>query len=1341
MAPGCIAEKGKHKSGACKTCNSGVCHDCCNCRQRTRGRPRKQQSANKTLCHSARTMSAGIVAESVVPCSICTVHPDAPAAADIHPTAFHPTAVHPTAVHPTAVHPTAVHPTAVHPTAVHPTAVHPTAVHPTAVHPTAVHPTAVHPTAVHPTAVHPTAVHPTAVHPTAVPSYHADYGCRDHIFQILSLLGTQANSDVNHLPSANDRKVARVKEDLTEDGFRRVKSVFWKGVKGWIKILLPSWNLPDDKVFKKLFCLPSGPFDDKDEADASDTEGIGIYDDHTLVTNNIIQAIKQEKSLHTLNARHLLAPLGTLSTLFWCKHLNLKETCVGELKFQANVDNDYHIRGLPLQQYPKSRRRIEDDVVKNLVDFIYSDDNVTRLAWVATKQAFRNDQRWSELEHVAAMKSLVLKRDLATMYHIYRETMQVQGDNQKIVGISLFRNIVQNITGGGKKQAARAGVDYIKINFHTDNFALLDMAIKALLPSTEASCALRDELHYQRNLVYDFLSYGYSQHVREGVKARYESSEAVAVEHFDCHLSLQEQEQFHLYNEIHSMTLSPDDFDITETQQAFVQCVKTQLDACTEILGRAGTGASLLHSPKYTLDLAEDHAPRVDPKRIGYLDCTACRGPYLFFDSLRRIAFARFENQEIDLTLLSDVLLTIHQCERRTFRYMAHVVQDVQQHYLMHLVRKSLGGDTMYVTFDFKQKFLSKGFREGGDAYYGKKGILWFGAAAYVKQQCSSGSGDSYIGNRNNWNTGNDCTNTDEHLADILETFEDGQDEDFSAELSEAEEIISEDTTDEEDATDEEELEEYEDDEEEDNQDAEGYASEEEIVSEIDEMNVVDNGSILHFVDSIVEGDEKADSSVTLSCLEASFHVLRQRFPYVRKVILQSDNAKTFGGNVTTQLLPIVARAAGLECIGYYHNEAAAGKDVCDTHFSHQQARVDAYIAEGSGGRKVSTAKQLAAALSYKLVKNTTVLLLKPDFMAPFQSSNLKTIPGIASFYATQYITTSTVVDGIEKHGTSANFFMNLGQCIPSKTVTLLPTIAPASVDLNPFHQAGANFTGVHICMNSDLDQDRAVLSKTQRRYKRKKSNRRSIAEERLKKSEEEAAVKLSEINAIYPQCSKCKYHFKSDFFLRKHICGGAFQPKDALNVAMRFADTILATRDFSVSGCVASMLTLFTSEGSPTYATFECNFKVGWAQTRKAMHPVFSSKVHNFIAHCWQEGIAGRAKVSADAVVVRLTDEYLAGNIRLAELPVVGQLRTSYQSIGQSKDEASKSQRKKRGCDEPQRKKQKTSHTTFDWSKPLLKWSKPQLQTYLAEHNLHTSGNKPELIERVQECMNTNSK
>ena len=46
-------------------------------------------------------------------------------------------------------------------------------------------------------------------------------------------------------------------------------------------------------------------------------------------------------------------------------------------------------------------------------------------------------------------------------------------------------------------------------------------------------------------------------------------------------------------------------------------------------------------------------------------------------------------------------------------------------------------------------------------------------------------------------------------------------------------------------------------------------------------------GKTPHFFDSIVLGDEKTDSSVDLTCLEASFHMLKQRFPHIKKVILQ----------------------------------------------------------------------------------------------------------------------------------------------------------------------------------------------------------------------------------------------------------------------------------------------------------------------------------------------------------------------------------------------------------------------------------------------------------------------
>ena len=338
---------------------------------------------------------------------------------------------------------------------------------------------------------------------------------------------------------------------------------------------------------------------------------------------------------------------------------------------------------------------------------------------------------------------------------------------------------------------------------------------------------------------------------------------------------------------------------------------------------------------------------------------------------------------------------------------------------------------------------------------------------------------------------------------------------------------------------------------------------------------------------------------------------------------------------------------------------------MCVTHFSHQQARVNAYISEGSGGRNVSTARQLVAALTAKLIKNATVLLLKPDFKAPFLTATLKTISGIAGFYASEYTTSTSVTSDIEQQVTTLNLFQNMGQYIPSKTVTL-PVIQPASMDVNPFQQAGINFTGVTVVMSSDLHSDMTALIKAQHRFTCQKRNKSRSEQKREKK--EEAALKLGEVKKIYPQCNTCKYHFKSEVFLNKHACCGTFQSKDALSVAMRYADTILATRDFTLSGCIANMSTLFSTQHTSLYTTFECNFQVGWAQVRKAMHPIFSSRVQQFIACSWQ-GIASHAKVSAEAVVVRLTDEQMAGRIRLAEVPVVGQVRTSYQAIGQSKD------------------------------------------------------------------------
>ena len=97
----------------------------------------------------------------------------------------------------------------------------------------------------------------------------------------------------------------------------------------------------------------------------------------------------------------------------------------------------------------------------------------------------------------------------------------------------------------------------------------------------------------------------------------------------------------------------------------------------------------------------------------------------------------------------------------------------------------------------------------------------------------------------------------------------------------------------------------------------------------------------------------------------------------------------------------------------------------------------------------------------------------------------------------------------------------------------------------------------------------------------------------------------LDETQAIFPQCAKCLYHFKSQQLLKKHMCTGTRESWGALSVAMRHADHLLARMDFSITGAIDQTASMFLDDGdTPPYATFEPNFFAGWTHTKKNMHP-----------------------------------------------------------------------------------------------------------------------------------------
>ena len=135
----------------------------------------------------------------------------------------------------------------------------------------------------------------------------------------------------------------------------------------------------------------------------------------------------------------------------------------------------------------------------------------------------------------------------------------------------------------------------------------------------------------------------------------------------------------------------------------------------------------LPHTLQY---IVSNHKLNRNPKPGGHLECRACRGTFLFYDRLRQAALTKLDEDHTRLAEIADVLLAIHQCECHSYRYMAHVMLAAQQAHQMMLAIAQMDYNTAYLVFDFKQKFLPKGFREGGDSYYGKKGMLWWG---YVK--------------------------------------------------------------------------------------------------------------------------------------------------------------------------------------------------------------------------------------------------------------------------------------------------------------------------------------------------------------------------------------------------------------------------------------------------------------------------------------------------------------------------------------------------------------------------------------------------------------------------------
>ena len=118
---------------------------------------------------------------------------------------------------------------------------------------------------------------------------------RCNVLEIYIRMGMEdAYGDIDNLPYASlkVRKALSEKDAIVEKVFRTIKRVFRKGVVGIMKLLLPSWKLPEIATIKQLFKIVEEPDASKSEKELPSISIENPLEKLHAVENSIVLSAK-----------------------------------------------------------------------------------------------------------------------------------------------------------------------------------------------------------------------------------------------------------------------------------------------------------------------------------------------------------------------------------------------------------------------------------------------------------------------------------------------------------------------------------------------------------------------------------------------------------------------------------------------------------------------------------------------------------------------------------------------------------------------------------------------------------------------------------------------------------------------------------------------------------------------------------------------------------------------------------------------------------------------------------------------------------------------------------------
>jgi len=121
-----------------------------------------------------------------------------------------------------------------------------------------------------------------------------------------------------------------------------------------------------------------------------------------------------------------------------------------------------------------------------------------------------------------------------------------------------------------------------------------------------------------------------------------------------------------------------------------------------------------------------------------------------------------------------------------------------------------------------------------------------------------------------------------------------------------------------------------------------------------------------HFIDIIPDNTAEQKACITCACIEALLKDMKTRFPHIKKVCFQSDNAGPFSAATVAPFAHLLNLGIELpKIIGWTYTEAQSGKSMLDCHFAYVNIWIDAWVREGKGKNVLMDPPTLFKALAH----------------------------------------------------------------------------------------------------------------------------------------------------------------------------------------------------------------------------------------------------------------------------------------------------------------------------------------------------------------------------------------